>query len=220
MQRPQSTTSDLEGTTLLTHLTRQVAHECQAGESRSLVAQFVKSVLIFILAAGFLVALFQLRMVDLSVCAVLLVLIFVYSRPLTELWGVHHLQHLLDVAVSASGADDEPRLVPRCGAGLTPPLLDFLIAFEPVQERAYGPSVRKLQRRVSVLLPYLSHDEIQALTERQRAYPRRAFLQPNSNSEGQVAALLTLASAQDRESVPLARALLTQTSNDAVRDAV
>jgi hypothetical protein len=79
--------------------------------------------------------------------------------------------------------------------------------------------LERIHQQVIERLPYLLADGARSLAPAQRAYLRQEWLQLESNPKGQVAALLTLASARDREAVPLARALLAQTTNDAVREA-
>ena len=103
---------------------------------------------------------------------------------------------------------------------LIPSLLDLLSAGgEPLADSEPGKALSELRHKVIQLLPYLPPENARMLTEPQRDYIRRQWLQPTSVPRGQVAALLLMASAEDWESVPLARALLASTTNEAIKEA-
>jgi hypothetical protein len=122
------------------------------------------------------------------------------------------LSRLLALIARQVEPEHDPTLVPLLLTALS-------CSGEPGVRTAASRSLARIRLKVIQLLPYLDNDRAKALSPTQRGYLRREWLQPGSDPKGQVAALLTLASARDQESAALVRVLLTQTTNEAVREA-
>ena len=105
-------------------------------------------------------------------------------------------------------------------ADVIPALLDLLVASgDPRLSSDAARCLSQLRHKATQLLPYLAVGSARALSPTQRGYLRERWLQPWSEPVGQVSSLLVLASAQDTESLPLARALLSSSTNEAVKEA-
>lgn len=105
-------------------------------------------------------------------------------------------------------------------ATVLPALLDTLVASgDPKLSSGAARCLSQLRHKTVQLLPYLPPVQARALSPTQRGYLRERWLQPWSEPIGQVGSLLVLASAQDSEARPLARALLASSTNEAVKEA-